>query len=180
MRKDRGSITIITLTTVLFMLAFLLSTYVIITNRRQTQEEIKRETKGIYSKDVNNIDEVYNSYFADESSIIPIITPEQLLKVGTNEYIFYNDQIYKCAPDAKYQLMKDISFKVEDYLEEYPDAFENSTTWINIEMQIANGTLEETFEFDYNENIITETDAGNNVIIHKRNIKVNNKGQFLL
>jgi cell division protein FtsX len=41
MRKNRGAITIITLITILFMLSFLVSTYIIIANRRQAQEEIK-------------------------------------------------------------------------------------------------------------------------------------------
>lgn len=45
MKKNRGAITIITLVTVLFMLSFLISTFVIIQNRRQAQEEIKRKTR---------------------------------------------------------------------------------------------------------------------------------------
>ena len=45
MKKERGSILIITLTTVLFMLAFLISTYTIIANRRQAQAAIRKEAK---------------------------------------------------------------------------------------------------------------------------------------
>lgn len=59
MRKERGAITIITLVTVLFMLAFLISTFVIIANRRQAQAEIKSQTKEIYEADLGNIDQVY-------------------------------------------------------------------------------------------------------------------------
>ncbi len=67
MKKEKGAITIITLVTVLFMLAFLISTYSIITNRRQAQAEIRSEMKKIYEKEVNNVEEVYNSYFANEN-----------------------------------------------------------------------------------------------------------------
>lgn len=45
MKKERGSITIITIVTILFMLSFLISTFVIIQNRRQEQAEIKRKTR---------------------------------------------------------------------------------------------------------------------------------------
>ena len=64
MKKERGAITIITLTTVLFMLAFLISTYIIIENRRQAQLETKRETLAIYEKDVDNVDEIYTEMAA--------------------------------------------------------------------------------------------------------------------
>ena len=50
MKKERGAITLITLVTILFMLAFLVSTFTIIMNRRQSQAEIKRETKERRSK----------------------------------------------------------------------------------------------------------------------------------
>ena len=72
MKKDRGSITIITLVTILFMLSFLISTYVIISNRRQAQTEIKRETQETYENNVEDIDAIYNSYFADEKEVISI------------------------------------------------------------------------------------------------------------
>ena len=60
-KKERGAITIITLVTILFMLAFLISTYTIIANRRQIQVEIKQETAKIYEKDINNIEQIYTN-----------------------------------------------------------------------------------------------------------------------
>ena len=64
-KSERGSITIITLTTILFMLAFLTSTYAIVANRRQAQEQIKKEVKAIYETKVANIEEVYNDAFVN-------------------------------------------------------------------------------------------------------------------
>ena len=45
LKKERGAITLITLVTIVFMISFLIGTYVIMSNRRQAQEEIKRKTR---------------------------------------------------------------------------------------------------------------------------------------
>ena len=60
-KGEQGAITIITLVTILFMLAFLVSTYTIIANRRQVQAEIKQETAKIYEKDIDNLEQIYKN-----------------------------------------------------------------------------------------------------------------------
>lgn len=164
MKKERGSITIITLVTILFMLSFLISTYVIISNRRQAQTEIKRETQEIYENNVEDIDAIYNSYFAEENEVIPISTPDQLFRIATNGYIINNNKIYKCQDNLKYILVNNISFAVNDYLMKYPDQFKNSTNWIDIEDQINKGIF--TGDFNYNANKIIEIDSNGKQIIH--------------
>ena len=77
MKKERGSITIITLTTILFLISFLISTYIIIANKRQAQEEIRRKTELLYESDVENAEEIYNGYFADANTVIPISYVDQ-------------------------------------------------------------------------------------------------------
>ncbi len=47
-KNEKGSVTIITLTTILFIIAFLVSTYASVANKRQVQEQLKRETMEIY------------------------------------------------------------------------------------------------------------------------------------
>ncbi len=128
MKKERGSITVLTLVTILFMLSFLISTFVIISNRRQAQAEIKRETKGIYEGEIENKEQIYQSYFAGENEVIPIYTAEELLKIGTGKKALINNKIYKLNEASNYKLMTDIDFKVADYISTYPDVFEN-TTW---------------------------------------------------
>ncbi len=167
MKKDRGSITIITLVTILFMLSFLISTYMIISNRRQAQTEIKRETQEIYESDTENIDAIYNSYFAGEGEVIPIYTEEQLLKIGTDEYIVGGDKIYTCTANANYILMTNLQLNVSEYIDENPNSFEtvnSSTRWINIEKQKENGTL--IGDFDYNGKDIMEVDSRNVSLLH--------------
>ena len=123
MRKQRGAITLITLATILLMLAFLISTFTIIMNRRQAQSEVKRKTKEIYESDVGNEEELYNNYFADTSEVIPITTVEQLLKVGTDEYIESNGIIYKCTVAASYRLDAELELIDSEYLDKYPNQF---------------------------------------------------------
>lgn len=130
MKKDRGSITIITLVTILFMLSFLISTYMIISNRRQAQTEIKRETQEIYESDTENIDAIYNSYFADENEVIPISTLEQLFKVGTGEKTVINNKIYTLTSSANYKLMSNLNFKTADYEGQIPT---ENVTWTEVE-----------------------------------------------
>ena len=167
MKNERGSITVITLVTILFMLAFLISTYSIIANRRQAQAEIKAETRKIYGTEVDNVEEIYNSYLAKVNEEIPIRTAEELFKIGTGESIFANNKIYVCSKDANYKLDNDITFDVADYAEtiKTEKTEENEKKWVTIEKQKTNGTL--TGTFSYNGHTITETDTGNNVIIHE-------------
>ncbi len=136
MRKQRGAITLITLATILLMLAFLISTFTIIMNRRQAQSEVKRKTKEIYESDVGNEEELYNNYFADTSEVIPITTVEQLLKVGTDEYIESNGIIYKCTVAASYRLDAELELIDSEYLDKYPNQF-SEQTWTETEYQDA-------------------------------------------
>ena len=61
-RDQKGAITMITLITVLFLVSFLMSTYIIISNKVKTQKEMLNETKSIYEPKVT-MEEIYNSYF---------------------------------------------------------------------------------------------------------------------
>lgn len=166
MKKERGAITILTLVTILFIISFLVSTFVIITNRRQAQAEIKKKTQEIYESDIGQEEQIYKSYFAHESEVVPIYTAEQLFKVGTGDFIVSDNKIFKCTADADYKLASNIVFDVKDYLEDYPDNFLNSTNWISIE---DNENL--TGTFDYNGNTILETDANGNEIEHPNTVK---------
>jgi len=166
MKKERGSILIITLTTVLFMLAFLISTYTIIANRRQAQAEIRKESKEIYEKDIENIDEIYSGFFADENAQIPIYEADQLFQIATDNYILSGNKIYYCSGEKQYKLMQDIEFNVENNINDYPESFNETTSkWIDIEDMVREGKL--TGEFNYNGNVIKETDLDGNLIIHK-------------
>lgn len=69
-KNERGSVTIITLVTILFMLAFLISTYVIVSNRRQAQEQLRREFKTSYEEGLANIDSIYDDIYNKKHDIV--------------------------------------------------------------------------------------------------------------
>ena len=48
LKSEKGVITMITLVTVLFMISFLISSYIIVANKVRTQKEMMAETKSIY------------------------------------------------------------------------------------------------------------------------------------
>ena len=77
LKNEKGAITILVLVSILFMLSFLISTYVIIANKVQTQKEIINETKKTY--ETETAEEVYNNFFA--GNIVPSILPEGYTEV---------------------------------------------------------------------------------------------------
>lgn len=147
MKKDRGAITIITLTTILFMLAFLIGAYTIVMNRRQVQAEIKKKTKDIYQDDVKNAEEIYQGYFAGDEETVPVWTESNLLKVckiiqeNSNGYIFSKGKIYKCTASSNYKLETDLNLNDLEYADKYPELFEEKK-WIESEIITTTQTLE--------------------------------------
>lgn len=108
LRSEKGAITILVLVSMLFMVSFLISSYIVVSNKIKTQKEIIAQTKNLYEN--YNLEEIYNSYFG--KNIIPIYTPEQFKKIGTDEYVNI-EQIgkrYKFSRNAHYVLMNDIDF----------------------------------------------------------------------
>lgn len=114
-KSEKGIITLITLVTVLFMLSFLISSYVIVSNKVKTQKEMMNETKKIYEPTIT-MEEIYKSYFSNDK-IIPIYNAEQLLQIGKiQENVNINGKFYNFTNDenAVYVLMNDIEFIAED------------------------------------------------------------------
>lgn len=124
-KEEKGAITIIVLVSLIFFVSFLVSTYLILANKSQSQLEIIEQTKEIYDNS-ESITDIYNSYFADE--VIPIYTVEQLLKIGTGDNIVIKEagnKIYNFGQDGIYMLMNDLEFDVADYQDEL-----NNGDWI--------------------------------------------------
>ena len=116
-KNENGAITILVLTSILFMVSFLISTYVIVANRVQIQKEIISEIRRTYEPE-KSLEEIYNSYF-DEDGIIPIYIEEQLLAIGTGEKLNINGKIYTFSNDAVYMLKNDIDIVEESEEETY-------------------------------------------------------------
>ena len=115
LKNEKGAITLITLITILFMISFLMTSYVLIANKVKTQKEILNETKKIYEPKAT-MEEIYNSYFTNDN-IIPIYTVEQLLAMGNDKTININGKVYifSNTEDTAYLLKNDLEFSAEDF-----------------------------------------------------------------
>lgn len=147
MRSEKGAITLVTLVTVVFILAFLLSSFVIISNRLQTQAEIKRETGRVYAEGIENIEEVYQSFFANELETVPITNAEQLLSIGTGRQIAVDGKIYKYSADKNYILKNDIEINEEEYGNEYENQF--NTNQRKMRLAVAKNTEDYPYNGSY-------------------------------
>lgn len=145
LKNERGAITLVVLVSMLFLVSFLMSAYMIVSNRAQKQSEISKEIQQMYSDD-QDLNVLYNSYINNE--IIPIYTVEQLLKIGTGEQLLINNKYCTMTWIATYALMNDLEI----------DA---STSWIPINSN-------ENFKgyFEGNGHTITVTDTNGEVAIY--------------
>lgn len=153
MKNEKGAITLLTLGTVIFMMAFLLSSFVIISNRLQSQAEIKKETAKSYSKDMENVEDIYKGYFALETDTVPITNAEQLLSIGTGKEFAVDGKIYKYTTDKNYVLKGNIEFNIEEYRNKYGNRIGQYTvdeslvyTWIGINTLKTQGFLTGNFD----------------------------------
>ena len=112
LKSERGAITLLVIVTMVFILSFLISTYVIVANKLKGQVERSKQIQETYNN-LNDKDNIYNSYFAGD--IINISTVEQLLKIGSNENIKINGKVYTFSSSAIYVLMDDLTFSASAY-----------------------------------------------------------------
>ena len=105
-KSQKGAITLIVLVTMLFLMAFLMSLYIRISNKAQTSVETTSEIAKKYNN-IDDADTIYNSYFATED-VIPIYTVEQLKKLGSGEQIEIDGKIYNFSANATYIIKNDL------------------------------------------------------------------------
>lgn len=103
-KNEKGAITILVLVSVLFFVSFLVSGYMIVSNKIKGQKEIIEQTKKIYASE--SAEDAYNSFFAS-GELVPIYTVEQLKKIYSNENIQINEEngkIYTFSDKSVYVL----------------------------------------------------------------------------
>ena len=129
LKSQSGVITLITLITVLFLVSFLLTSYMLMANKVKMQKEILTETKKIYEPQVT-MEEIYNSFFID-NNIIPIYTVEQLLAIGNDEVMVIDGKIYifSNTQNTTYLLKNNLEFNGE-WIPPYEDTdFKGNFDW---------------------------------------------------
>lgn len=146
LKSQNGAIAIIVLVSVLFLTMFLISSYMVISNKLKTQKEVIDQTRQIYEN--YDLAEIYNSFF--NNGAIPIYSNNEYLSVGKNEKIIIPElggKYYEFTDSANYILMNDLVINVQDY----PDFdWEN---WQAPEYYFENNDLDG--KIDYNGHIVT-------------------------
>lgn len=114
LKEEKGAITLITLITVLFLVSFLMTSYILISNKVKTQKEILSETRKLYEPKTT-MEEIYNSYFINDN-IIPIYTVEQLLAIGNDKTVTIDGKVYTFSntEETAYLLKNDLEFNAND------------------------------------------------------------------
>ncbi|MCL2341832.1 MAG: LamG domain-containing protein [Firmicutes bacterium] len=108
-KSEKGAVTLLVLVTMLFFVAFLITTYMILANKARSQKEVTDQTRQIYNS--VSAEEAYRSYFGD--NIVPIYTKEQLFDIGTNKQVQVSEaggKIYNFVANATYVLMSNLQF----------------------------------------------------------------------
>lgn len=142
LKSQNGAIAIIVLVSVLFLTMFLISSYMVISNKLKTQKEVIDQTRQIYEN--YDLAEIYNSFF--NNGAIPIYSNNEYLSVGKNEKIIIPElggKYYEFTDSANYILMNDLYVKES----ELPEG------WVPPEEFFASN--ENKGRIDYNGNNVT-------------------------
>ena len=84
--KERGSATIYVIIAIIFLISILIGTYSVLVSQQADQLDIEQKIKSIYSKGVDNIDEVYKELTTrDNSAGIIVSTENRINQVSDGE-----------------------------------------------------------------------------------------------
>lgn len=150
-KSEKGAITLLVLITMLFIVSFLITMYIITANKVEAQIERTEQIKETYNN-VEDAESVYNSYFGGD--VINIYTVEQLLQIGSKEKIVINGKVYTFTGSATYVLMEDLVFDVDNYT----SILGTNTDWTPI------GNT--TYNFEGNGHTITVTHLNNSTFVY--------------
>lgn len=109
MRKidnEKGMVTMLVLIFIVFLMSFLISAYVLVSNKLRNQKEIIAEIKRIY-EGTQTMDEIYESYIG--TGLIPINSAESLVRIGKEEQYEIENKYYTLTKNATYILENDIT-----------------------------------------------------------------------
>lgn len=68
-KKEKGAITAIVLVTVLFFVTILSTAYALISAQRRAQMQSEITVKDVYEKDLNSVQEIYNTLAIQENIV---------------------------------------------------------------------------------------------------------------
>ena len=91
LKKENGAVSILVLITMLTFLMVLLGSYFITTNLAKSQLQSNLKIQEIYGKDVNNIDNIYQSLLYKSNTDLPVCNiTSNSTDITTNSNILYS------------------------------------------------------------------------------------------
>lgn len=149
LKSQNGAIAIIVLVSVLFLTMFLISSYMVISNKLKTQKDVIDQTRQIYEN--YDLAEIYNSFF--NNGVIPIYSNDEYLAIGKNERVIIPElggKYYDFTDSSNYILMNDLYIKENELPEDWipPEEFFKSNenkgkmdyNGNNVTVSLSNGT----------------------------------------
>lgn len=100
-KKETGAITVYVTIACLFIIIVGIGAYIAIGNKQANQLEQINKLQESYQGDLKQ-EELYNNYNGGE--IIPILSEEQMLKIGSGEEVYIEGKIYTMSPEKTYVL----------------------------------------------------------------------------
>lgn len=147
LNNEKGSLALFVSIAMIFFMSFLLVLFLSTTNEQKTQLAVTARIKETYEQDLDNIDNIYNSFVGDD--YIPIYTKEQLKKVGSGEkvYVSQEGKYYYFNLNSSYILKNNIELNKFTVDEEGKIIFDaNAEQWVPI------GTSDNAFTGNFNGN----------------------------
>lgn len=100
-KNNSGAITVYVVIACLFIIIIGIGAYIMVSNKQAAQLEQLNELQGAYQGNLTQ-EELYNNYNGGE--IIPVLSEEQMLKMGSGEEIYIDGKIYTMTPEKTYVL----------------------------------------------------------------------------
>ncbi|MCL2355459.1 MAG: hypothetical protein FWC68_06370, partial [Oscillospiraceae bacterium] len=103
-KSENGAVTLLVIVTILFFIAFLIGSFVVISNQASSQIEMAEQVRRIYEP--GDAEEIYDSYF--DRGIIHIYNVDELLAIGSGDARVVRGRTVIFTSDALYVLMNDL------------------------------------------------------------------------
>ena len=109
---EKGAISLFTVLSMLFFIAFALGAFTMISRRNQMQEATQASLKEIYTQ---NGDAIYGALSGeDKDNIIRVDTKEKLYKIYSGEEVVQDTVVLTASTTAQYMFDDNISIDLED------------------------------------------------------------------
>ncbi len=107
-KSEKGAVTLIALVTMLFLVSFLMTMYIRISNKAQSSVEATQEIAAKYARAGQDV------VVAEDSQVIPIKTVEDLKLICSGQTKMIDGEVYKFSADSYYAIQNDLDLNCNE------------------------------------------------------------------